>query len=97
MIFGLLAVGVITVAYLSYRSYEDHYREEIGRQLQAVWHLKADELVDWRAERLADAQVLYRNSAFSGLVQRFLDEPEDAGIAPGANDLAVQVPGSQRV
>jgi PAS domain S-box-containing protein len=78
LLFGLLAVGVITIAYLSYRSYEDHNREEIGRQLEAVWHLKADELVDWRAERLGDAQVLYRNNAFSDLVQRFLNEPEDA-------------------
>jgi PAS domain S-box-containing protein len=78
MIFGLLAVGVITIAYLSYRNYEDRHREEIGHQLEAVWQLKADELVVWRAERLGDAQVLYRNSAFSDLVQRFIDEPEDA-------------------
>ena len=77
MIFGLLAVGVSTIGYLSYRNYEDRYREGIESQLLAVWQLKADELVDWRAERLGDAQVLYQNSAFSALVQRVLEQPED--------------------
>ncbi len=77
MIFGLLTVGIVTIAYLSYRNHEDRYREGIESQLQAVWQLKADELVNWRDERLGDAQVLYRNTAFSTLVQHFLDESED--------------------
>jgi PAS domain S-box-containing protein len=77
LIFGLLAVGIITIGTLSYRTYEDNYRNEVDRQLLAVWQLKVIELEDWRRGWIGDAQVLYGNSTLSGLVERFLEEPQD--------------------
>ena len=92
MIFALLALGVVTVGYLSYRNYEDRYREGIESQLLAVWQLKVDELEDWRAERLGDAQVLYGNSAFSALVEQVLEAPEDDGSRHQLADWLAKYP-----
>ena len=35
------------------------------------------ELSAWRKERLADANVFYKNSAFSALVRRSIERPQD--------------------
>jgi len=36
------------------------------------------ELAQYRKERLEDAAIFFENAAFSGLVRRFFDHPEDA-------------------
>jgi len=74
----ILAAGIATAGYLFYWNYEQHYRAEVERQLSAIAGLKADELVDWRQGRLADAAVFYKNAAFSALVRRYFDNPADA-------------------
>ncbi|MGZ5487412.1 MAG: hypothetical protein ACXWF4_02690, partial [Candidatus Aminicenantales bacterium] len=60
--FFALTVGIAAAALLYYRSYEKNYRVEVERQLSAIAELKVSELADWRAERLADAAVFYRNA-----------------------------------
>jgi PAS domain S-box-containing protein len=78
LIFVLLAAGIVTAGHHYYRNYEREFRAEAGRQLSAVAELKVDELAQYRRERLWDADTLFKNPAFSGLVRRFLDHPEDA-------------------
>ena len=70
LIFALLAAGIVTSCYFYHRNYERHFRAVAGRQLSAIAELKVDELAQYRRERLWDA-------AFSRLVRRFLDHPED--------------------
>ncbi len=77
LFFLILAAGIISAGYYYYHSYEKKYRAEVERQLSAIAEMKADELVDWRKERLGDADVFYKNSAFSTLVQRFFENPQD--------------------
>ena len=77
LVFFSLTAGIVTAAFLYYRSYEGHYRAEVERQLSAIVELKATELADWRAERLADAAVLYKNGLFSALVRRYFENPRD--------------------
>ncbi len=77
MIFFLLAAVIITAGFFFYRNYESHFRSEAERNLTTIVELKVNELVNWRRERLGDAQVFFRNSIFSGLVRRYIEKPED--------------------
>ena len=77
VIFVLLFAGIVTAGGFYYRNYERHFRAEAERQLSAIAELKVDELAQYRKERLWDAAALFNNAAFSRLVRRFLDHPED--------------------
>ena len=78
LIFIFLAAGIVASGVLFYGNYKKHFRTEIDRQLSAVAELKVNELVEWRAERFADASLFYKNASFSGLVRRFFERPNDA-------------------
>src|ERR1019366_5737202 len=90
LIFVLLSAGIVTVGYRSYRNYERNYYSEAERQLSAVAELKAGELARYRKERLGDAGVFFKNAAFSGLMRRFLDRPEDAEAQKQIQEWAVK-------
>ena len=78
LVFFLLAAGIIATGTFYYRNYERHYRAEVEQQLSAIAELKVSQLVQWRKERLEDGSVFFQNSAFSALMRRFLEKPEDA-------------------
>jgi hypothetical protein len=78
LIFVVLAAGIVAVGHFYYRNYKQHYRAEVERQITAIAELKADELADWRKERLGDGAVFYKNAAFAALVRRYFDNPADA-------------------
>jgi PAS domain S-box-containing protein len=78
LIFGLMVTGIAAVGYLSYRDFAKQFRAQMEGQLTAIASLKVGETENWRAERVGDAEVLAQNAAFSGLVQRCLDDPADA-------------------
>ena len=77
LVLTALTAGIVTAASLYYRHYDKHYRVEVERQLSAIAELKVSELAEWRAERLADAAVFYKNAVFSALVRRYFERPED--------------------
>ena len=76
-IFVCLAAGIVATGYLYYRNHGRHFSAEVGRQLSAIADLKASELVQWRKERLEDAGTLFHNAAFTTLVRRFFEQPDD--------------------
>jgi PAS domain S-box-containing protein len=78
LIFAVLSLGIVAGGAFYYRHYERQFRAAAEHQLAAIADLKVDELVQYRKERLADAAIFFNNAAFSGLVRRFLDHPEDA-------------------
>ena len=77
LVFAVLSVGIVTAGYLYYRNHEQHYRTGVERQLSAIAELKVAELTRWRNERLGDAAVFHRNAAFSALVRRYFEQPEN--------------------
>jgi len=77
LIFILLAAGILVTGYIYYSNYEKNYRAQVEHQLSSIADLKIGELVQWRKERLADANLLYKNPAFSSVVQRYLEDPDD--------------------
>jgi PAS domain S-box-containing protein len=78
LIFAILSLGIVVGGIIYYRNYEQQFRTEVERQLSAIAELKAGELAQYRKERLGDAATFFQNAAFSGLVRRFFDHPEDA-------------------
>jgi len=71
----LLVSGIAAILYLSYINFERHYRDQINLQLTAIADLQVQEVVNWRNERLGDAELIKRSSAFSALVQTYLQDP----------------------
>ncbi|MCX6571765.1 MAG: ATP-binding protein [Candidatus Aminicenantes bacterium] len=78
LVFIVLAAGIVASGFFFYGNYKKHFRAEIERQLSVVAELKVSELEDWRAERLADAALFFKNASFSGLVRQFLEKPKDS-------------------
>ena len=77
LIFAILTLGIVVGGTFYYRHYEQQFRTGIEDQLSAIADLKVSELAQYRKERLGDAATFFKNAAFSGLVRRFLDHPED--------------------
>ena len=77
LIFALLAAGILTAGYLYYIDYEHKYRTVVEGQLSAIAELKVGELVQWRKERIADAELFYNNEVFSLLVKRYVKNRND--------------------
>ncbi|MGZ7065267.1 MAG: PAS domain S-box protein, partial [Candidatus Aminicenantales bacterium] len=82
LVFMVLAAGIVASGFFFYGNFKRHFRAEIESQLSAVAELKVSELVDWRAQRLGDASIFYKNASFSGLVRQFFEKPKD----PAARD-----------
>ncbi|MEW6261903.1 MAG: PAS domain S-box protein [Thermodesulfobacteriota bacterium] len=77
LFFTILTVGIVAAGYFYYRHHEIHYRVWVENQLSAIADLKVGEMVQWRKERLADAALYHKNDNFSGLVRRYLENPQD--------------------
>jgi len=77
LIFIALAGGILTGGYFAYQNYEQNYRAEAERQLSAIAELKVNQLVEYRKERMGDAQTFFKNPAFSNLVKQFLEQKND--------------------
>jgi PAS domain S-box-containing protein len=78
LIFASLSLGIVAGGTFYYRHYERQFRTAAERQLAAIAELKVGELAQYRKERLDAAAIFFNNTAFSGLVRRFFDHPEDA-------------------
>jgi PAS domain S-box-containing protein len=77
LIFAILSLGIVVGGAFYYRHYERQFRTAAEHQLAAIAELKVGELAQYRKERLEDAAIFFENTAFSGLVRRFLEHPED--------------------
>ncbi len=77
LIFAGLSLGIVVGGTFYYRHYERQFRAAAERQLAAIAELKVGELAQYRKERLEDAAIFFNNAAFSRLVRRFFDHPED--------------------
>ncbi len=79
-VFIILATGIVAAGCLLYRNQRDSCRKEASQKLAAVADLKVNDLSMWRKERLGDANVFYKNNAFSALVRRCIERPQDLSL-----------------
>ena len=66
-----IAAGIVITGFLNFREYKNHYRNKIEQELNAIASLKKNELINYRKERLADANIFYKNALFASLVLRY--------------------------
>ncbi len=73
---GLAVVAsVVAGSYAFYRQEEGEIRRQAELELQAISRLQSELVFQWRRERLADGEVLRRNTALGALVGRYLNDP----------------------
>lgn len=77
LIFIVMGAGIGAGGFVSYRDYEERFRTRVESEITSIARLKLDELTDWHAGRMADAKVFFRNNAFSSLVERLKQLPDD--------------------
>jgi PAS domain S-box-containing protein len=87
----VLAAGIVAIGSLHYQNQKRHYRTKVEHELSAIADLKTDGIAQWRQERLADAGIFFNNTAFSVLVRRFFDHPEDAEAQKQIQEWAVKL------
>jgi hypothetical protein len=78
LIFLFLSASILTVGYIVYRNSEKNFRDEVNRQLSAIADLRVRDLQLWRAERLGDGNVLFKNDSITTRAQAFLSKTGDA-------------------
>ena len=77
LVFVILAAGIVATGCLLYRSQRASCRTDAELTLAAIADLKVSNLSTWREERLVDANLFYKNSAFTALVRRCIERPQD--------------------
>ncbi len=80
IIFLLFLAGLATTSYLTYQNYETKFRTQAEQQLSSIAELKVNELIDWRKERMANAEVLHHNPALTQLTRQYFEDPTNVEV-----------------
>ncbi len=80
IIFLLFLAGLATTSYLTYQNYETKFRAQAEQQLSSIAELKVNELIDWRKERMANAEVLHHNPALTQLTHQYFEDPTNVEV-----------------
>nr|HPM41031.1 PAS domain S-box protein [bacterium] len=72
-LYGLVAASVLLAAIAFYRAQMREVRLDAEEQLLAIADLKADEIVRWRSERVADAEVIKRSTSIQNAALSMLE------------------------
>ena len=75
LVYAMVVAGILSAGYLYARGQHEQFRGRIEAELNAIAELKIGEIRQWRAERLNDAALFYRNSVFSELARRYFASP----------------------
>ena len=60
-----------------FKAQQKHQRESVEANLRSIAKLKAKQIADWRAERMADATILLGRPGLIESIERFFSEPTD--------------------
>ena len=77
IVFLILSIGIIVSGYIYYKGYEKQYLEGIKQQHTAIADLKEGGLVQWRKERLGNANVFYKNVVLTEYIKRYFKNQND--------------------
>lgn len=80
ILFCILAVGIGIIGTVYYNKQADQIKVERQNELAAITDLKVRQIVNWRAGRMADAEILRSNRVLSGLVMQWLAHPESLDV-----------------
>ncbi len=75
IVLTFLTIGIIVAGCIYYQKQKDRFVENIKNDLVAITVLKVGQIVNWRKERLAEAQIIMGNRIMSRQIKEFLDDP----------------------
>ncbi len=76
-IFTFLALNIAAFSYINYQNYSKHFRGDFEATLATISDLKAKELSQYVAERIADGNILLARPTLYDSVKRLIQDPED--------------------
>jgi PAS domain S-box-containing protein len=79
-LFIAVSVGIILSGLLYYQADNQYLRTEKQNELAAIADLKVGQIVAWRRERMADAQIITGDRAVGWIIQLWLANPTDASL-----------------
>jgi len=80
-IFGLLVVIIFVFSCVGYQNYSAHFRKDVEKTLAVISDLKASEISQFIAERMADGNTLLGRPAFYNAVKHLIENPGDVKSA----------------
>jgi hypothetical protein len=72
-IFILVSTLIIIAGYIYYNGQKQHIKREKLEELSAIADLKTRQIVNWRRERIADAEAIYANPFMVQSVKQWLE------------------------
>jgi PAS domain S-box-containing protein len=76
IVFALCALAILGGGAWVYRAQEASIRRDVEAELEAIATLKANQIAQWRAERLGDAAVVMSSPLLIEGVARWLSDPQ---------------------
>lgn len=73
IIFLILATGIGVSGYLYYVHQKKDLKKQVENNLSSIADLKANQISNWRRERLGDAETIYSSHLIISQIQRWLD------------------------
>ena len=75
LILVILVLGLSVSGWIYYNYYEKYYTQGIENQIMAISNMKVKELMDWKQERMSDAEYFRSSEVFTGLFRQIIDHP----------------------
>jgi len=80
LVMALVAVVILVGGYLLYRDQEQQMRQRVEGGLSIIAQLEVEQIAEWRAERLTDADMLVGSPFFTEGVAKYMASPTDTEI-----------------
>ncbi len=78
--FLFLVAGILITGTLFYQAQHDRVKSQAQNTLAAIADLKVGQIVQWRQERLSDAELVYGNASFARQVEEYFRTPHRADL-----------------
>ncbi|MBI4787802.1 MAG: cache domain-containing protein, partial [Chloroflexi bacterium] len=82
LVFFLLAVGIGVAGFLYLENQQAFIKRHQEEELAAIADLKVGQIVNWRQERISDAEAITQNPLLARTVQQWRTEPDAAWLKP---------------
>ena len=80
IIFFVLSSILVFAGYYYYQVQKNFLKTNIQNHLEAIAHLKIEEINNWRNERLNDAYFIYNNEIIPNFIKQYLENSKDKNL-----------------
>ncbi|MBM4137372.1 MAG: hypothetical protein FJ241_11150 [Nitrospira sp.] len=75
IIFLVLSISIWAIGYLYYEKQKENIKKDTQVTLSAIADLKVSQIVNWRKDRLGDANIIFENHLVIPYIQQFMERP----------------------